>query len=243
MKPSIKAITFDLWNTIYVEKSYKADRIKKFSSILLTENSYVNEEKILEVYDKATEEYEKYWINECKHYQNSERLDFMLKLLEIKLSNHKKKEVLDVFTDVFLANPPDFKSNVISTIQKLAEKFRLGIISDTGVTPGKVIRQHLENQGVLKYFQSTIFSDEVGYCKPHHTPFKFALSQLNVKAEEVIHVGDLLRTDVLGAKNRGMLAVWIKEREQSQKGVSPDYIITDISEVLKIYEINSVLNH
>lgn len=50
---------------------------KKFSSILQTD-IFVNEEKIL-AYNQATEEYEKHWKNEYKHYQNSERIDFMLK--------------------------------------------------------------------------------------------------------------------------------------------------------------------
>jgi putative hydrolase of the HAD superfamily len=241
MEPPLKAITLDLWNTIFVERNYKEERVKKFSSILEEETLFIEEKGLLGVYDLATEEYEKQWKNEYKHFQNKNRLDLMIHLLKIDISNKKKEEILEVFSEVFLSNPPEFKPNVKETVSKLASKIKLGIISDTGVTPGAAIRKHFEDQGMLKYFQSTIFSDELGYCKPHHIPFQRALSELDVNSKEAMHVGDLLRTDILGAKNCGMKTVWIKEKEQPKIGVNPDYVIKDFKELLIISEIKSAL--
>ncbi len=60
---------------------------------------------------------------------------------------------------------------------------------------------------------------------------------LGVNAGEAMHIGDLLRTDIAGAKAAGMKAVWVRVREPDAEGVTPDYTIKRLSEVLTIPEI------
>ncbi len=52
-----------------------------------------------------------------------------------------------------------------------------------------------------------LFSDEVGFRKPHPKIFEIAAEKLNAKPCEIVHVGDNLKTDVAGAKNAGFKAV------------------------------------
>jgi FMN phosphatase YigB (HAD superfamily) len=55
-----------------------------------------------------------------------------------------------------------------------------------------------------------------------------------------VHVGDLLRTDVAGAKAAGMKAVWLKVRDgEKVEGVVPDYVITSLSQLLKIVGLDA----
>jgi FMN phosphatase YigB (HAD superfamily) len=51
----------------------------------------------------------------------------------------------------------------------------------------------------------------------------------------------LLRTDVAGAKAAGMKGVWLKIREPDAEGVTPDYTIKKLCELLEIPEIRERL--
>jgi len=55
---------------------------------------------------------------------------------------------------------------------------RLGVICDTGLTPGRVVRRLLHDAGLLTYFDVCVFSDEVGVPKPDPRIFHTALEAL-----------------------------------------------------------------
>jgi putative hydrolase of the HAD superfamily len=54
-----------------------------------------------------------------------------------------------------------------------------------------------------------LFSDEVGVRKPDPRIFRIAAEKLGVAPNEIIHVGDNLKSDVWGAKNAGFTAVYL----------------------------------
>jgi len=98
----------------------------------------------------------------------------------------------------------------------LAALARAGIpsvlVCDTGLTPGRVVRGLLDRQGLLEHLRVQAFSDEVGAPKPDPRPFRAAIAPFSVPPEEVLHVGDLRRTDVAGAHALGMRTVRIRAR-------------------------------
>src|SRR5207248_7608671 len=80
---------------------------------------------------------------------------------------------------------------------------------DTGITPGRVVRDFLADVGVLPHLESCAFSNEVGVPKPSPGIFEAALVAIKSNPDEAAHVGDLLRTDVHGARAVGMKTVRI----------------------------------
>ncbi|MDQ3877609.1 MAG: HAD hydrolase-like protein, partial [Actinomycetota bacterium] len=94
--------------------------------------------------------------------------------------------------------------------ETLEELRRAGIgralVCDTGFTPGRVVRNLLEDAGLLEHLETLCFSDEVGVPKPGNEIFAKALAGLGVRPPEAIHVGDLKRTDIAGAHDIGMHA-------------------------------------
>jgi putative hydrolase of the HAD superfamily len=58
----------------------------------------------------------------------------------------------------------------------------------------------------MPYFGGMAFSDEVGVSKPQAAMYEEAARQLGVKPCELLHLGDLERTDVTGAKAVGAKA-------------------------------------
>ena len=83
---------------------------------------------------------------------------------------------------------------------------KLGIVSNTFV-PGAVLDRHLQMDGLLEFFPVRVYSSEVGYRKPSARIFTTALAGLGVEAGEAVFVGDLVKTDIVGARRAGMRTV------------------------------------
>lgn len=84
---------------------------------------------------------------------------------------------------------------------------KLAIVCDVGLTPSTLLREALAREGLLELFGGWAFSDEVGCFKPAAAIFQHALDALGAAASDAIHVGDLRRTDVAGARALGMATV------------------------------------
>lgn len=75
----------------------------------------------------------------------------------------------------------------------------------------------------------------MGLCKPDRAMFDTALKELDVKPYEAVHVGDLLHTDIAGAKAIGMKTIWVKNKKTPRKGRwASDYEITEIPQILSL---------
>lgn len=84
-----------------------------------------------------------------------------------------------------------------------------GLISNTGITPGTVLRQILDGMGMLELLDVAVFSDEVEVAKPAASIFIDTLESLGVEPPEAVFVGDQPHLDVLGARRAGMWSVQI----------------------------------
>ncbi len=84
-------------------------------------------------------------------------------------------------------------------------------------------------------FVEIITSEDCRSYKPHGKIFKVALSVLKCQPAEVLHIGDSQRSDVVGAKKAGMVAVWLNRKAEKLKpGVEPDYEIANLRELLHL---------
>jgi putative hydrolase of the HAD superfamily len=65
------------------------------------------------------------------------------------------------------------------------------------------------------YFKAALSARQFGVAKPDVQIFHAAAAQLNLPLEAVLHVGDDATTDVWGAVNAGMQAVWVNTHNQA----------------------------
>jgi FMN phosphatase YigB (HAD superfamily) len=155
--------------------------------------------------------------------------------LKIDLEIEESKKIGDAIERVMLSNPPSLRKGVFNTLSTLSFEYNVGMISDTGITPGKIIRKILKDYNIFNFFNVTVFSDETGFYKPHPIVFKTALNHLGCSPRNAIHVGDLLDTDIRGALDYQMHAVWIRDPQtQNPSNIVPDYEITEIPEILDV---------
>ena len=232
----IKVVTFDLWNTLLMDRNYTDLRSRYLADILKEQRIVRKREEIIEAYVSTQDYVHEIW--EKENYRNvttEERVNHILQNLHVKLPKEIKNLITREFEEAILEDLPPLVSGVKETLETLSIKYKLGIISDTGFTLGYVCRKVLNKSGVLNHFSSTTFSDEVHFNKPHRIIFETALRELNTYPSEAVHVGDLLQTDVAGAKAIGMKAVWINLKGKvGAKDIHPDYEISDLPEIITV---------
>lgn len=102
-------------------------------------------------------------------------------------------------------------------IHRLADAHRLGII--TNGSPDLQWRK-LGIAGLQPYFpeSAVIISEAVGKAKPHPSVYEAACQALAVDREQALMIGDNFISDVQGARNFGMDALWFVPDAQEPIG-------------------------
>ncbi len=133
------------------------------------------------------------------------QLDVLFRRLGVNPPAEKFNLIYDFYTEVILQSPPVLtEKGLRENLESLKQKFSLGLISNTGRTPGKVLLKLLEKLNLRDLFDFFVFSDEILARKPDPRVFQIALSKGAASPEETVHVGDSYRLDFLGAKNLGI---------------------------------------
>jgi putative hydrolase of the HAD superfamily len=232
----IKAITFDLWNTLIINKFYSEERLQFFFQFLQEREFFIPFDELRNAYEERFHFSEVTFEEiEFRHIYTIDRILNVLKEINIKISKTNLDLLREEFESIMLQDPPQLKEGVKKTLEELAPSYRIGLISNTGVTPGPILRKILDFHDILDFFDVTVFSDESSYFKPHPIMFKIPLEKLKCKAQNAVHVGDMLETDVKGANDFNMYSVWINESKSPiSLEIQPDYEIQQIYEVVKI---------
>ena len=169
------------------------------------------------------------------------RVRQLLCFIEAGLPDRLSAEVLAAIEEAldkpFLAHPPSIYGAAEGVLRALAAMdVRIGLISNTGMTSAGVYERFFEREGIRRYFHALAFSNEMAMAKPSAAMFEQTLERLGVRPEDALHVGDNLHTDVAGAKDVGMSAVWVAGFDDSTPRIPPDYTIEDISELPGVVE-------
>ena len=106
-----------------------------------------------------------------------------------------------------LAEPfPD----TVATLEMLKERgIKLGIITNTPTGRTASQKRKVEVLGIAKYFDEIIYSTECEYRKPDRRIYDMMADRLGVPSSECVFVGDDPASDITGALNADMRAVFI----------------------------------
>lgn len=120
-----------------------------------------------------------------------------------------------------------------SVLAELAQHMPLVAITNGNVDVARI--------GLADYFSLTLKAGPDGYAKPHPQLFHKAAQHLKLPTESILHVGDHLVTDVLGAKNSGFSACWFNGEahdllRQRKAKVLPDVEVKCLSDLLLFIE-------
>jgi len=212
----IQAVTIDFWNTI-VDSSNGSERRRVRNAAVRDVYRHMgrpwNEDEVHDALRISYETFEKHWQGEQRTLSASECLHAAWKHLDMTVDDDLHRRTVTVFEDSILDGLPALLSGVREALAEITRIAPIALISDTAFSPGRVLRKVLERHGVLQYFTALIFSDEVGVSKPHPRIFDAALSALHAHPAHTVHIGDLERTDIAGARGKGMRAILFRGDE------------------------------
>jgi putative hydrolase of the HAD superfamily len=232
----IQAIMFDLWNTLFINKSYSKQRLEHLFQFLQKRQNFLSFDELRSAYNKRFHLSEVTFEEiEFRHIYTEDRISNVLSELNITISKDNMEIIKQDLESQMLQDPPLLKPGVKKTLVELAPNYQIGLISNTGVTPGRILSKLLDVYEILDLFDVKIFSDETGYFKPHPKMFEIPLKKLRCKAQNAIHIGDMLETDVKGANEFQMTSIWFNDANKTESlEIKPNYEIREISEVIQI---------
>ncbi len=227
----IKAVTFDLWDTIVYDDSdepkraaqglrSKRDERRHLVWQALERIAPVDRAAVDTAYDVADAAFNKVWHEQHITWTIAERLKVLLDGLGRGLPEDDFEAVVEAHEVMEVEIYPEAIEGVGEALEALSTRYKLCIVSDTIVTPGTGLRALLGKHGLTDYFSGFAFSDEVGRSKPHRAMFEAAARQLGVEFFQMVHVGDRDHNDVKGPQALGAKAILFTASRDNDKATT-----------------------
>ena len=236
---------FDFWDTLVFYDRREGRRLKRIRVRGLTETladagfsvSLKKMEKTLEELDAECDRIREKTGREVDLHRQMRMLLEKVGIHESKSNSNLSQNLWNAYANSVLSTKLKVRNGADSVLNFLKRRgYRVGLICNTYHTPGSVVRKILQNVGLYHYFDVLMFSDEYGWLKPRPEIFLEALSKMGMVASEAVHVGDRPDLDVLGAKNAGLKAIYLKLTDQPYPAglPKPDETIETIRQVPQI---------
>ena len=238
------AVTFDCWQTLLVEDRWEVAhglRVDALAAAAEQAGRPVAREEAGRAFDAAWGRHMDLWAREVTSGAR-EVAQWALEELGLDPRGDYFEPLLKRFEEASHSGEVRAIDGAVETLARLeAEGVVCGLICDTGLTPGRVVRQLLDRQGLLERLRTTIFSDEWSLPKPHPRVFHAALDDLGIPPEEAVHVGDLRRTDIAGARAVGMGTIRIRATNDDLTPLADaDHVADSHPDVLRLLGLSPV---
>lgn len=216
----IKNILFDVDNTILDSSCENAIFYKE-----ALENLGYDSSRYMDVYN-AIDLYEDGFTEKNNLYVKTD----MLKLINQKLGENYSLQLIDEINKV-IAKYWVKKILINKDIMEyLYSKYDLYVFSNWFYDAPY---NRLKNIDYLKYFKDIFTADIVG-SKPYKCAFENVLKKISALPAECVMIGDSLRTDIAGARNVNMTAIWVNLNSKPATDLEGVKMITDFSEIYRI---------
>jgi putative hydrolase of the HAD superfamily len=200
----IRAVTYDCWGTLLKDRDWEGAMQLRLGA--LRRVTALDQDAATALLEEAWSRHDEAW-KQVETFGPGRMAAYCLDACRID-DDEVLARLTREFEEASITSGVQAVEGALDTLEALAERgIRLGLVCDTGFTPGRVVRDLLEEAGYAPYLEMLCFSDEVGVPKPGNDIFAKALAGLGARPPEAVHVGDLRRTDIAGARDIGMHAV------------------------------------
>lgn len=143
--------------------------------------------------------------------------------------------VVDAYANAFVDRTP-VPPGIGPMLERLAGSYRLAILSNWPLA--LAIDRFVDAAGWRRHLSAIVVSQRVGVIKPRPEIFRVAAAELGVvSGPSILHVGDDLGADVLGAQVLGWRAAWVRLKPEDSPlpaaalpppGTKPDVTIDSV---------------
>lgn len=188
----LKAVIFDLDDTLYSEKEYVKSGYQKVAKVLPQISNV--EEKLWELFESK-----------------KPAIDELLAQEKIQSEKIKQECLL-----AYRQQVPEIHlyEGVMEMLIELRGKgLKLGIITD-GRPEGQ--RAKIQALGLESFVDHIIITDELGgpvFRKPNMTAFQIMKEKMNVLYDEMCYIGDNIKKDFIAPEKLGIRSIWFKNTD------------------------------
>ncbi len=212
----LRAVTFDLWQTLMHDSKEQAIkrgqmRSQRIQQALSRAGKDTPRENVEAAVSGIWNEWQAtYWDKNADPGFDAQ-MAWLLNRLGVAKDDHTLvDELRHAYIDPIFAISPVLDPDAIPALTQLeARGLRLGLICNTSVTPGFALRRLLAGWRLDRLLSVQLFSDELRRRKPAPEVFHEAARQLDVGVAELLHVGDSADADVEGARAAGARALLV----------------------------------
>lgn len=213
----IKAVSFDLWDTLVCDDSdepvraarglaSKPDARRALFADEVRAHHDVPEAEAVAAWDAATDWFRHQW--KVLHRTPSVAMRVEIGLEKLSLPRPAGFDTLVAALETMEVEiPPDPTPGAVECLAALRGRYRLAIVSDAIVTPGRLLRQIMAQHGLFDPFELFVFSDEAGAAKPDPRVFARVCNTFEIAPNELVHIGDRESNDILGPKHFGAYSI------------------------------------
>jgi putative hydrolase of the HAD superfamily len=135
-------------------------------------------------------------------------------------------EAFDAFIQA--RNEVDLYDDVLPALEQLHARYRLFTASNGNADLAKI--------GLARFFERTVAARHVGALKPDPAIFHKVIEGTDLRAGEVVYVGDDPHLDVAGARGAGMQAIWIDRQgvQWPAEIAPPAHTIRSLTELVEV---------
>lgn len=225
----IKALIFDLDDTLYYEKEYVIGAFREVANYL--GNKYGKDEEKL-------------------HNRMKDILENLGrgKIFNIICEENNFNEDIKELVDIYRSSKPqlelyDDSKEFLTWARK--HGYKLGIITDGCF---KVQWNKIKALSVEYLIDKIIVTDDLGkeFWKPHERSYLDMMNYFNINKNECIYIGDNPNKDFIGAKQLGMKTVRILRKQGDhittflEKEYEADFNIVNLLKLKEVLKINKI---
>lgn len=234
----IEAVTFDLWHTMiyepyenYTQRS-KMIRMRDTWRALKEMGHKISYDEVKVAYHHHDFMLEDVWSAD-KDVSERTQIRMLLDCLNIKKDRKGLyAPLMKCYGEALLKNMPALSDGIGGVLKTLKKRgYSIGMISNTGHTPGRGMKKVLKDLGVLSYFDTLTFSSEMRIRKPQTNIFTRTLGAMDAKAKNSAHIGDDVVNDVFAARKVGMKGILYDKYRRGRMGRKVDGIISSFEEL------------
>lgn len=222
----IKAVVFDLDDTLISEKEYIRSGFRQVSKKIAEKNNLDKDY----VYELMLDTF------------NEDSKNVFNRVLD-KLNIQYEKEDIKELINFYRGHMPDIKlyedaKYILDTLK--AKGIKLGMITDGyKVTQ----RNKLEALNIGDYFEYIVVTDELGreFWKPHQKTYEIIKEKLGLEYENMVYVGDNVSKDFVTANNLGMNTIFINREDGVYSGIQMDDEYLAKLEVTSLLELEKLI--
>lgn len=231
----LEAVTFDGWNTLLYEEDWGAAHALRVAALMGAAREAgrtVSSAEAGGAFDRAWARHMQLWREGVASGAREVAL-WALRDLGLRDPHPALEHLVAQYQEASHSSRVRALDGAVDTLVALAGAgMRCALVCDTGLTPGRIVREHLEAKGLLRFLEVQAFSDEVGVPKPDRRIFHAALRPLGVAPDRACHVGDLRHTDVAGARALGMESIRITARHDDTSALpEADFVVGSHAEL------------